>query len=170
MTDASYPLTVFYDGACPVCSAEMLQLQSEDRHQRIVLDDVSGEAGRDGRLGVGQQALLDCIHAVTVDGRLLKGVDVFEQVYRAVGRDRAASAMGWPLMRWLAERSYPLFVRHRHRIPAFVGPMFWPEGARQHRLRVQAQDALKRSQTCQDGACAHPADDAGNHTGTHTGA
>ena len=55
MTDASYPLTVFYDGACPVCSAEMLQLQSEDRHQRIVLDDVSGEAGRDGRRKVPRQ-------------------------------------------------------------------------------------------------------------------
>jgi predicted DCC family thiol-disulfide oxidoreductase YuxK len=126
MSDTSYPLTVFYDGACPVCSAEMLQLQSEDRHHRIVLDDVSGEAGRVGRVGVSQQALLDCIHALTADGRLLKGVDVFEQVYRAVGRDRAASAVGWPLMRWLAERSYPLFVRHRHSERNPLNPFILP--------------------------------------------
>ena len=136
------PLTVFYDGACPVCSAEMPLLQGEDRHQRIVLDDVSGEAGRDGRLGVSQQALLDCIHAVTVDGpaaqgrgRVRAGLPSRGTGPRRLGHGLAADALAgralYPCSCGTATASRPLSA------PCSG------QGARQLRLRVQAQDALK---------------------------
>jgi predicted DCC family thiol-disulfide oxidoreductase YuxK len=38
---AVYPLTVFYDGACPICAREMALMKRLDRTQRLTLLDFS---------------------------------------------------------------------------------------------------------------------------------
>ena len=38
---AIYPLTLYYDGACPVCALEMDHLRSRDAAARLVFVDIA---------------------------------------------------------------------------------------------------------------------------------
>ena len=128
MDPSIYPLTLYYESACPLCNAEMsnLMLRNTEGHLRFV--DVSAPDFSELPEGTTMEDLLELIHARTADGRVIKGVEVFRLAYQVVGLGWVSAAMRWPLLRPLAERGYPVLARNRHRIPrGLVRLMF--EGA-----------------------------------------
>jgi predicted DCC family thiol-disulfide oxidoreductase YuxK len=134
-----YPLTVFYDASCPLCAAEMRALREKDTAGRIELVDCSAPEFDDTVLAgapITRQDLMERIHARDAHGRWLRGVDVFEAVYRAVGLEGAARTWGDPRWRRLLDRLYPWIARHRWllsrlRLHAIVGRLI--RGAARHR-------------------------------------
>jgi predicted DCC family thiol-disulfide oxidoreductase YuxK len=117
MDPAIYPLTLYYESACPLCNAEMSNLMLRNTEGHLRFADVSAPDFADLPAGTTMPDLLELIHARRADGRVIKGVEVFRLAYEAVGLGWVSTAMRWPLLRPLAERAYPVLARNRHRIP-----------------------------------------------------
>lgn len=56
------------------------------------------------------------IHGVTGSGRVVEGMDVFRQAYRAVGWGWLLAPTGWPLLRPAFDALYRWFARNRLRL------------------------------------------------------
>jgi predicted DCC family thiol-disulfide oxidoreductase YuxK len=146
LAPATYPLTLYYESACPLCNAEMTNLMLRNTEGRLRFADVSAPEFNDIPAGTTMQDLLDLIHARTADGRVIKGVEVFRLAYEAVGLKGISSAIRLPVLGPLAEWAYPLLARNRHRIPRrLVGLLF--EGA----ARRAAERAARAR--CDSGTC-----------------
>jgi predicted DCC family thiol-disulfide oxidoreductase YuxK len=142
----TYPLTIFYESACALCDAEMTNLRLRNSGDLLVFVDVSAPGFTDLPQGTTMQDLLTLIHARAADGRLIKGVPVFELAYKAVGLDWISMAMRLPLVASLATCGYPILARNRHRIPRrLVGWIF--EGATR-RAAERAAAARCTAESC----------------------
>ncbi len=107
--DADSPLTVCYNGACPVCRGEM------DHYRRIIARQSGHHAARHigwhdlnvrpelfRRHGLDFDTAMRRLHAVDGEGRLLRGVDAFLAIWRQVPGYRTLAAIaGAPGMRQL---------------------------------------------------------------------
>jgi len=120
MNANDYPMTLFYDGQCPICRTEMRQLRARDTAGRLRFADVRADAF-EGLEGIPIQALLDAIHARTGDGRIVIGTETLRLAYRAVGLGWLVAFTAWPLLRGPSELAYRWFARHRFSMPAWLG-------------------------------------------------
>jgi predicted DCC family thiol-disulfide oxidoreductase YuxK len=114
---AIYPLTIYFESACPLCNAEMTNLMLRNTDQLLDFADISAPGFDALPDGTTLQAMLEIIHARRADGVVIKGVEVFRLAYEAVGLNRVASALRLPVLGWAADRSYPWIARNRHRFP-----------------------------------------------------
>lgn len=113
MTDP-VTLTVCYNGACPVCRAEMEHYQriaqraaANGRALPLGWNDINTAPELFRRHGIDFDAAMRRLHAVDAEGRLIRGIDVFVAIWRHLPRHRwAASVVGSPLVRPLAWLAY----------------------------------------------------------------
>lgn len=146
---AIYPLTLYYESACPLCNAEMTNLMLRNAEGLLVFADVSAPGFNALPEGAGMADVLELIHARRADGQLVKGVEVFRLAYEAVGLNWVTTALRLPVLGTLAERFYPALARNRHHIPRFVARMMF-EGA----VRRAAEKAAAHGRRCGTGdAC-----------------
>ena len=111
MTD-SPRLTVWHDGACPLCQREIAVMRRLDRRGAIEFVDASDPANGVS-CPIDPAALLARFHA-SEDGKLLSGAAAFAAMWRAI-------PLLWPLgqlarlppLLWLLERAYGAFLRVR---------------------------------------------------------
>jgi len=115
-----YPLTLYYDGHCPICRTEMQQLHARDAAGRLRLVDVRAD-GFAAPEGASREALLQAIHGRTADGRLVVGVETLRLAYDAIGLGWVLAFTAWPLLRRPSEWAYRVFARHRFSMPAWLG-------------------------------------------------
>lgn len=113
-------VTVYYDGACPLCRAEIAQYRKMGGP--VDYADVSAD-------GVPQdltrQEALARFHVRGDDGTLYSGFAAFAALWRALGRERpwlrpvAALASTRPVL-FLGERAYRLFLPVRPHLQRFL--------------------------------------------------
>lgn len=88
MRPLRYPLTIFYDASCPICSGEMHALKSHDNSGRLQLVDCSA-ADFDETLLAGlpirREDLMERIHIRDAHGTWLVGADALAAAYDASG-------------------------------------------------------------------------------------
>ena len=109
-------LTVWYDASCPLCATEMRALQRHAGEDVLQLRDCSAADFEDAEVvasGYSRADLMRLIHARDVDGRWLRGVAVFERVYRLAGIESVAQVFAHRRLRPLWDRLYPWIARHR---------------------------------------------------------
>lgn len=56
---------------------------------------------------------MKAMHAVTPDGKVIKGVPVFYLAYKEVGLGWLLSVTKWPVLKWIFDRGYDLFAANR---------------------------------------------------------
>ena len=138
----TYPLTLYYDGSCRLCSAEIRNLKARDRAERLALVDCSPEDFSGGPAP--RAALMNAIHGVDATGRIYVGIDTFRAAYAAAGLPCVQTLLGLPVVSELARRAYPVLVRNRYRLPGWlIGPLF----------ERAARRAARNSAGCREGAC-----------------
>ena len=143
-----YPLTLFYDAACPVCSLEMDHLRERDLAGRLIFVGIGAPGFDAAAHGVTLQAMNAEIHAKRPDGSMLKGVEVLHLAYEAVGLGWVLRASAWPLLRPAFDVAYRGFARHRIAISRAAAPLI-------RSLRdLRARRAMRRMHECSSGACA----------------
>lgn len=106
-------LTVYYDGACPVCSREIAAYrQARGAEALDFVDATRCDAGALGELP--REAALAVMHVRRADGTLVQGARAFGEIWQALPRLRA---LGWvmraPGVAWCAELGYRGFLRAR---------------------------------------------------------
>lgn len=117
METASPTVTVWFDGACPLCRREIALMRRLDRRGRIDFVDVAAE---DTTCPLDREELLARFHA-SENGRMVDGAEAFAAMWRAIPLLRP---LGWvarfPPALWALERMYRVFLRFRPRLQAMV--------------------------------------------------
>jgi predicted DCC family thiol-disulfide oxidoreductase YuxK len=149
MNASDYPLTLLYDGACPVCNLEMDSLKARNTRGLLVFVDVSHpnfDPTPYTRVNsASRQDMMALMHAMRPDGSLVVGVAAFRIAYAAVGLGALIAPTGWPLLKPLADAAYKVFAHNRYGFSALFMPVI---------ERIAAARATRRAQSCNDGACA----------------
>ncbi|MFX0544299.1 thiol-disulfide oxidoreductase DCC family protein [Roseovarius sp. S1116L3] len=121
-TDEQGGLTVYYDGACPLCRAELSHYTARDKAGRLALVDVSKPEVRlpDDLSPEDAKARF---HVRTQEGRLVSGAAAFAQVWRQVpGWGWAVRIASVPGVLPVLELGYRGFLKLR---PQMVGMFIW---------------------------------------------
>lgn len=115
--------TVFYDGSCPLCSAEIGVYRRQDTQGALKLVDVSQPSTLPE--GLTQAAALARFHVITADGQLLSGAAAFVAVWRGLAGWRwLARLSDLPGMLWLLEQGYRGFLPIRPALARVFGRVF----------------------------------------------
>jgi len=113
---ASYPLTVFFDGACPICDREIALMRRLDRRGRLKFSDFSQPDFAPTSINISPAELGRIIHARWGDGTVITGVDVFRAMWEAVGLGFLARLSRLSLVEPLVVKAYAWFARNRLRL------------------------------------------------------
>lgn len=113
---APYRVEVFYDGDCPLCQREIAMLKRKDRKERVRFTDIAGDGFEASDYGKTQQDLMAQIHGRSADGEWLIGVEVFRQVYTAIGLGWLVRPTRWFGVRQGLDAAYRLFAKQRLRL------------------------------------------------------
>lgn len=127
-------LTLYFDGRCAFCTAEMTRLAGWNAAGKLAFVDIAAADFDPAPLGVVLAALNRELHGRTDDGRLLVGIDCMLAAYTLAGRARRVAPLRVRALRPLLAACYRWFARNRYRISALLG--------------YQARPA------CADGVCA----------------
>ena len=120
-TMGTWPITVYFDGDCPMCLREVAWLQRRDRQGRVVAVDIAAADFDPAPTGRTLDALMASLHVQLADGRWVDGVESFRQLYRAVGLGWIVAPTGWPVLRTAFDAAYRAFARRRVRIGQLLG-------------------------------------------------
>jgi len=107
---------VFYDGGCPLCRREIDWLMRRDRLKRIRFTDINAPGFAASSLGLTDVQLLQEIHGRLPDGTIIRGVEVFRQLYGAIGFHWMAACSRLPVIRQALDIGYHLFAKNRLRL------------------------------------------------------
>ena len=165
MNPINYPLTLYYDGLCPVCNLEMDNLKARNQQDLLRFVDISVPFFDPTPLGVSLRALNELIHAKRPDGSLVVGVEVFRLAYSAVGLGHWFAPSALPGLKPLADATYAVFARHRYGFSRATMPVLeWLRRVRRarraaawERAAQQATSAASQCHSAPGGACpVHP--------------
>ncbi len=118
--DTLFPLTVFYDGSCPVCSRKIAHYRALNRAGRLHFVDISAPSFDAGAWELDRPALLKAMHARDAAGRLYLGVEAFRVLWLGLPGPRyrrLSQLLGLPGLHLLAVLGYRIFARLRHLLP-----------------------------------------------------
>ena len=116
MTSRTDRLTIFYDGRCPLCLAEMRQLQAANTAGLLRFEDLHAQDFAQRYPHIDPQRADRILHGQLESGEVLLGLDVTWQAWSRVGKHRWLAVLRWPLLRPIADVAYRLFARYRHSI------------------------------------------------------
>lgn len=115
------PLTLFYDGACPICVQEMARLSHRNRFGGLIFVDIAASGFDATRYGARKDRMLALMHAMRPDGLMLVGIDALHAAYEVVGLGWMWAPAKWPLLRPLADWLYARIARYRMDISRTLG-------------------------------------------------
>lgn len=126
--------TVYYDGSCPLCRAEIEFYRRSDNSDALSFIDVS-ESGASIPAGLTQQRALERFHVRAGNGQILSGAAAFVEVWARLPRWRwAARAAALPGSMAALELGYRLFLPVRPAISRLFSKM-QKLAARVHRAK-----------------------------------
>jgi len=113
LVEESRPLTVLYDGACPLCRREIGVYRGLQPNTPVCFADVS-DAALPLPPGTTREQLLARFHVRSREGQLLSGAEAFLALWAALPGWRWLALVGrLPGAAWVMERTYRLFLRWR---------------------------------------------------------
>ncbi|WP_161974449.1 thiol-disulfide oxidoreductase DCC family protein [Piscinibacter terrae] len=147
MNRTIYPLTLFYDAACPVCSLEMDHLRERNRDERLVFVNIAAPGFDPAIYGVSYADMDAEIHGLCADGTMLRGVEVLRLAYDAADLGWVLRPTGWTPLKPLFDAGYRVFARHRREISRAAAPLI-------HAIRAaRARRKAAEMRACRNGAC-----------------
>lgn len=113
--------TLFFDGSCPLCRAEVGYYRRKDRAGALCFVDVS-EPGAPTPEGITQKGAMERFHVRAADGRILSGAAAFVEVWTRLPKWRwAARAASAPGALAALELGYRMFLPVRPFISRIFG-------------------------------------------------
>ena len=104
--------TLYYDGACPLCSAEIGKLKKLSRGNIDLVDIHSLDAGS---CEIDSEALLSRLHLKTADGEWITGLSANVRAWQHTPLRYLWRILEWPLIKPISHRAYEFWLRQRSR-------------------------------------------------------
>lgn len=120
MVVPDFPLTIFYDGSCIVCSREMEVYRRKSHGDRLRFVDISAPDFVAEDYGRTLEQFMAQLHVRDASGRYYLGVDAFPAIWQALpdsGYRWFAELIGIPGLHLLAVFGYKVFARLRRYLP-----------------------------------------------------
>lgn len=115
-------LTLFYDGACPLCQAEILFLSGRNHANLLEFIDINSEKYDPLKVGVSCEQALAAMYGQYADGTLINGPAVFPEAYRRANLPTLAWLFSRKTMQPALQLGYQFFAKNRHAISKVLGP------------------------------------------------
>lgn len=116
------PLTLLFDGGCPLCVREVNALRRRDQrlhpgaHRLAFVDIDAPDYDASQYAGISYSQAMGRIHAIEADGTVLRDVAVFRAAYRQVELGWLYAPTNWPLLATISDGLYGLWARWRLRL------------------------------------------------------
>jgi predicted DCC family thiol-disulfide oxidoreductase YuxK len=124
------PLTVLYDGACPLCRREIGVYRGLRPNAPVCFADV-GDPTLQLPSGTTREQLLARFHVRDSDGQLLSGAQAFLALWAALpGWRWLALVCRLPGAAWAMERLYRIFLRWRPALQRWASRLDRPDASR----------------------------------------
>ncbi|MBS3185939.1 DUF393 domain-containing protein [Pseudomonas vlassakiae] len=104
-----WPLTLYFDGACPLCSREVAFLRRRSTAAKLILIDIDGDGFDPRPLGLTIEQLRSCLHARFANDQWVTGLDATLWSWRAAGVGIWAAPLAWRPLRPFLSVFYRLF-------------------------------------------------------------
>ena len=106
---------VFFDGDCPLCMREIDLLRFLDRKRgHLKFTDIAApDFDPEGQTGLTMDQLMAEIYGRMPDGELVTGMEVFRQLYGAVGLGPLFAPTKWPVLKPVFDSLYSAFAKNR---------------------------------------------------------
>ncbi len=116
-------LTLYYDGRCPFCCAEMARLARWDLGHKAVLAFVDNSLpGFDpAHLNATREQIDAQLYGRTADGRVLVGIDTMLAAYTLAGKGWLVWPLRVPGLRGVLSFLYRAFARNRYTMSRVLG-------------------------------------------------
>ncbi len=126
MPKPQFPLRVFFDGQCPLCSREIKHYLTLDEFGRLIPVDIAASNFQAQSYGLDAHLVQKVMHAQDATGTIYSRVDAFLAIWQAV-RPTLATRLGLRLLRIrpvrkLADIAYMAFARNRYRLTGRCTP------------------------------------------------
>jgi predicted DCC family thiol-disulfide oxidoreductase YuxK len=116
-------LTLYYDGSCPLCRAEIEYMAFKDRQGLLAFVDITTAGSEIERMGLSCERAMQLMQGRLRSGQVIEGVPVFAAAYRLLG----LRFLAWLLSRNALQRPlaflYLAFAKRRHRLSSWLGPL-----------------------------------------------
>lgn len=136
-----WPLTLYFDGHCPLCAREIKLLSTRAAPDRLLFVDIRDEAFDAKSLGFTLVQMESSLHARFDDGTWVTGLDATLCSWRAAGLGIWAAPLSWRLTRPFLNLGYRLFCRWR----PHLGWLPHPDGSVRCRAERCAIPGTKRA-------------------------
>lgn len=123
MSPTAQPLTLYFDGACPLCSREARFFNLKAAPGRVQFVDIAAADFDAKSHGLDPHAVHREIHGRMPDGRIVVGVDALAQMWQLVPSTQwLATLTRKPVSRQAMQAGYWIFARLRRYLPGRSGP------------------------------------------------
>lgn len=116
---SEYPLTIFYDGACGVCSKEMAYYMSI-ADQKVEFVNIAAPDFEAQSYGKSNDDFQRELHVCDNRGNFFTGVEAFRKLWDSLPSPfypLLSAFIGLPLVHFGARCSYSVFSKYRHLLP-----------------------------------------------------
>jgi predicted DCC family thiol-disulfide oxidoreductase YuxK len=122
MTNDLQKLTLYYDGTCPLCQAEILFLSKRNQDGLLDFIDIHSNQYDPQVVGVSCEQALAAMYGQYADGGLIQGAAVFPEAYRRANLPFLAWLFSRKSLQPLWQLGYTFFAKNRHAISSVLGP------------------------------------------------
>ena len=113
-------LTIFYDGNCPLCLAEIHFLKQHNQRDLLIFKSLQQLDFADSDIQC--ELALKSIHAKLGDHELIIGPEVFYEAYKRTDLRFVNWLFSLKFFRFIYARLYLIFAKYRHQISKLIGP------------------------------------------------
>jgi predicted DCC family thiol-disulfide oxidoreductase YuxK len=121
-------LTIYYDGACYLCDAEINLYRVKDKRELLNFVDISNSDFDAGKLGLDFEEINQYFHVQLPNGEFIKGLEAFREIWKRL-----------PSYNWLYQFSSNGFI---NRLMRFFYKAF-----------VKIRPYLPKKKNCDEGIC-----------------
>ncbi len=118
------PLTVFYDSICPICSKEIDYLKKRKKTGKVHFFDLASREEFENAFNqINYLSAMKEIHAIDPNGNVIKGVDVFSELYARRDLIFISLLMKAPVMHSIFNFGYSVWARYRFNNRCKISPI-----------------------------------------------
>lgn len=138
-------ITMYYDDKCPVCRTEALHM-ADKKPNDIHIIPIHQAVDELATYGISELDAMTYLCVKDSNDSIYKGMDAVRLLYKTAELP-IARTFNLPIVKQASEVIYPIFARHRNRIPRWITKLAY------------GKVADENSQDCEDGICSLPPDE-----------